>query len=188
MGKIEKNISLSDFMKLKKPDNQFDLLSFKQDIIHLYSAGYSLKSIYEYVHANGYQAKYNAFTRWLQRNLDLKNYSKNTPTPPISQEVEKEEKVTESKHKKRDSNGELTMEEQRRITQKYLEISKRKDAERDAWKTYKPSSDDDQKEEKRDNDGELTMEEQRQLARKYLAISKQKDAERDAWRNYKPSE
>jgi len=58
-------------MQSRKPDGIHGLVFFRDDIVTLYASGYSLKSILEYVKANGYQAGYSAMCKWIAKNMNL---------------------------------------------------------------------------------------------------------------------
>ena len=69
-------ISVEDFMQARKPDHSFILDRLSADMVTLHVSGYSLKSIHEYVTANGYKGGYAAMTKWVRYHLDLAPYKK----------------------------------------------------------------------------------------------------------------
>lgn len=149
-----KKISLEEFMAEKKPDIH-GLNRFRDDIVILYNSGYSLKQIHEYVSLNGYAASYSPFTRWVKRHINFESEtvdsvktemreststSKLNPKSKAASSTFSQQKASLETKEKDDEDEEMPLEEQLRLARKYLEESKKSDAERNSWMDYKPPS------------------------------------------------
>ncbi|WP_157965015.1 MULTISPECIES: hypothetical protein [Alcaligenaceae] len=73
----KQTISIEEFMQTRKPDQSSVLARLSADMVTLHASGYSLKSIHDYVTANGYKGGYAAMTKWVRNNLDLKKEAEN---------------------------------------------------------------------------------------------------------------
>lgn len=71
-------MSVEEFMVIHKPDRKPILARLRADIVALIASGYSLKSVHEYVTANGYKGGYAALTKWVRNNIDQDKETSNT--------------------------------------------------------------------------------------------------------------